>query len=345
MAEAVNVEELSPTPPQPSTLHAPAEAVGDATPRRRDDKYAPTLFYGKSSEDAETYIAYIERYKAYKHLFNEEVPERLPVLLRDAASDFYESLTVNQKTNWTAFKDTFLQHFGRSAAQRWNDANMLWTEKQGDMNVDDYVTKVTRLAKRLLDVEESMLRHAIIRGLKPHIRSHVLQADVKTMAELLHAARVAEMASSAADTEVSGALEELRESSRQQLTAFQQLSDRINKLSMTPLDNATTQNDYNQPRLRQSPRRVRFNDQSSRSPSPARRRSTYYDDRRQQLPAPSYGHYRRPPAQLANSTCNRCGRFHTYRNCPAVDANCMNCQRRCHFSNVCRAGRRMNQQF
>jgi len=118
------------------------------------------------------------------------------------------------------------------------------------MNVDDYVTKVTRLAKRLPDLEESVVRHAIIRGLKPHIRSHVLQADVKTMAELLHAARVAEMASSAADTEVSGALEELRESNRQQLTAFQQLSDRINKLSMTPLDNSTTQNEYNQPHNR-----------------------------------------------------------------------------------------------
>jgi len=119
----------------------------------------------------------------------------------------------------TAFKDTFLQRFGRSAARRWNDANMLWTEKEGEVNVDDYVTKITQLAKRLPDLDESMLRHAIIRGLKPHIRSHVLQADVKTMAELLHAARVAEMASSAADTQVSGALEELSASSKQQLTA------------------------------------------------------------------------------------------------------------------------------
>ena len=104
---------------------------------------------------------------------------------------------------------------------------MLWSETQGDMNVDDYVTKVTRLAKRLPDLDESMLHHALIRGLKPHIRSYVLQADVKTMADLLHAARVAEMASSAADTKVSSALEELRESNKQQLTAFQQLSDRI----------------------------------------------------------------------------------------------------------------------
>ena len=58
------------------------------------------------------------------------------MLLRNAASDFYESLTTNQKTSLTAFKDTFLQRFGRSAARRWNDANMLWTEKQGEVNVD-----------------------------------------------------------------------------------------------------------------------------------------------------------------------------------------------------------------
>jgi len=62
MAEPINAP---PTPPQPSTSHA-AEVVaaGDITPRRSDDKYAPTLFYGRSIDDAETYIGYIERYKA-----------------------------------------------------------------------------------------------------------------------------------------------------------------------------------------------------------------------------------------------------------------------------------------
>ena len=75
------------------------------------------------------------------------------MLLWDAASDFYESLNADQKTSWTAFKDTFLQRFGRSAAQRWKDTNMLWSESQGDLDVDDY-------AKHLPDLDESMLRHA-----------------------------------------------------------------------------------------------------------------------------------------------------------------------------------------
>jgi len=76
-------ENPPPTPPQPSTSHA-AEAVaaGDVTPRRSDDKYAPTLLYGNSNEDADPHnVANIERYKAYKHLSDDEVLELLPVLL------------------------------------------------------------------------------------------------------------------------------------------------------------------------------------------------------------------------------------------------------------------------
>jgi len=92
-----------------------------------------------------------------------------------------------------------------------------------------------------------MLCHAIIRGFKPHIRSHVLQADVKTI-------RVTEMASSTADTEVSSTLDEFGASNQQQLIAFQQLSDRINKLSMTPID-STIQKDYEPPRHRHSDRK------------------------------------------------------------------------------------------
>jgi len=124
MAEPVNPP---PTPPQPSTSHA-AEAVaaGETTQRRSDDRYAPTLFYRKSNADADTYVAYIERYQAYKHLSDDELLKLLPVLLRGAASNFYESLTTDQKTNWTALKDKFLQRFGRSAAQRWNDTNTLY---------------------------------------------------------------------------------------------------------------------------------------------------------------------------------------------------------------------------
>lgn len=226
MAEPVN----QPPTPQPSTSHA-AEAVaaGETTQRRNDDRYAPTLFYGKSNENAETYVAYIERYQVYKHLSDDEVLELLPVLLRDAASDFYESLTVDQKTSWTAVKDTFLQRFGRSAAQRWKDANMLWSETQGDMNVDDYVTKVTTHQPR----QTSTGPRRIDATSRVNPRSEATHPQLRPAGRRQNDGRSTARRQSRRDGIVRcrhrsiKAMEELRESNKQQLTAFQQLSDRI----------------------------------------------------------------------------------------------------------------------
>jgi len=95
------------------TSHSPATPTAQ---RRYDDKYAPPFFYGRSSEDAVEYVSYLERYAAYKHLTNAETLELLPVLLRDASSDFYDSLTEAQKQTWQDFKEAFLERFGRSAA-------------------------------------------------------------------------------------------------------------------------------------------------------------------------------------------------------------------------------------
>jgi len=49
-------------------------ATATVTNRRTDDKYAPSFFHGKSSEDASEYVAYLERYAAYKHLTDGEIP-------------------------------------------------------------------------------------------------------------------------------------------------------------------------------------------------------------------------------------------------------------------------------
>ena len=102
-----------------------------------------------------------------------------------SAPDFYDSLTEAQKPTWQDIKEAFLERFGRSAAQRWNDMNMLWSQTQGDLSVDDFVARLTRLAKRLPTLDDGMLKHAVIRGFKPHIRTHVLQANVQTMTDLL----------------------------------------------------------------------------------------------------------------------------------------------------------------
>ena len=323
--------------------HADNAASATVTNRRTDDKYAPPFFHGKSSEDASEYVAYLERYAVYKHLSDGEILELLPVLLRDAASDFCDTLGDEQKSSWPNFKAAFLDRFGRSTVQRWKDTNALWTQIQGTQeSADDFVSRLTRLAKHLPSLDPSTLQCAVTRGLKPHIRQHVLQADAKSMTELLQAARIAEMATPSTDASVSAVLDELRATSAQHTAAFQQLSTRLDKLSVTTIDQR--HDDASSRRL--SPRRVRFDNRRTRSPSPGLRRYNHNDDRR----PPTTPTYRRPPfgnnyGQLdaaTNRSCQRCGKQHTYRNCPAINATCTYCNVRGHFRAVCRAARKGN---
>jgi len=125
--------------PQPGPSNAtetPASSSGsvpDPTIRRpmlSDSLYAPGTFHGRSNEDADSFLDYVDRFAKYRHLSDENCLELLPVLLRDAACDFYDTLTPTQLESWTNFKRAFLDRFGRSKATRWQDASSLWSEGQ-----------------------------------------------------------------------------------------------------------------------------------------------------------------------------------------------------------------------
>jgi len=171
-----------------------------------------------------------------------------------------------------------LKRFGRSTVQRWKDTNALWTQKN-DESADDFVSRLTRLAKHLSSLDPSTLQCAVTRGLKPHIRQYVLQADAKSMTELLQAARIAEMATPSTNSSVTAVLDELRASNAQHTAAFRQLSTRLDKLSITPIDQRHDDASSRRP----SPRRARFDDIRTRSPSPGATTTTI-DVRRRRRP-------------------------------------------------------------
>ena len=361
--------EVPPAASSSSAGHAEAAAPAAAVPqfRKYDDKYAPGFFYGKSSEDAEDYFGYLERYAALKHMSEGDVLDLLPVLLKDCANDFMESLAADQKNTLANFKAAFLQRFGRSKAQQWQDMTSIWTEVQGDQTVDDYVRRLTHMAKRLPDLDDTMLMHAITRGLRPAIRTHVLQSGATTMADLLASARISEMATTtaSADSNVNAVIDQLRHNNLQQVAAMEQLSARLDKLAVSSIDSSRNDVNDDTSRRRASPRRVRFNEPErrsvSRSPSPGR----YYDNNRRP-PAPSrdFGrpptpvrfnsrqpHYNRQPYNdraparpIQRAPCYRCGMPHIARRCIAVNARCINCNKVGHFASVCRSARRGNYQ-
>ena len=88
-----------------------------ASPKHRhiDSVYAPPVYHGRSSDDALDFLRYVERFSTYKQMTKEECLQSIPISLRDAASDFYDSLDEHAKSSWQDFRAAFLAHFGKSA--------------------------------------------------------------------------------------------------------------------------------------------------------------------------------------------------------------------------------------
>ena len=208
---------------------------------------------------------------------------------------------------------------------------------------------MTRLARRVPLTDETSLLHAIIKGLRENIRQHVLQANVHSVEELLETARIAEVAtSSTTDQSMAEVLEELRASNRQHqqhAAAFQQLSSRLDKLNLSPIQSSETRRrsqsrDRDRDRSFTPPRHVTFEGhQHRRSPSPApyRRRppapSSFNRDRRPPPPSPRFDNYRSRPM-----TSFRGGRSQPYRG-TSQNVTCWLCGTRGHKQYECRQRR------
>jgi len=313
-SEAASSSASVPNPPRPAS--------------HGDHAYAPSPFYGKSQEDAQDFLKYIERYADFKNMNEAERLQFIAVLLRDSASDFYDSLDDATRGSWDTFKTAFLGRFGRSEAVRWRDVGDIWSVQQqpGETSAD-YIAKITRRSRHLPSIDETTLRYAIIHGLRPEVRSYVLQSGAKTMAELLQAAQVADVAATPADPTLTTLLNEVRASGAR-LAAhdveFELLRNKLGQL------NVSTVSDTDQPRDRYSSTgRVRF-DTRYRSPSP---RPSENQARRS--PAPP-----RPVNQRNSNGCYRCGKLHPYGRCPALNVQCLACGRIGHYRSVCRQGRK-----
>ena len=134
-------------------------------------------------------------------------------------------------------KRALLDLFGRSVATSWQDACSLWSEGQrANESVDDFIARVTKIAKRLPNIDASTLRYAIITGFPQDIRAQVLQSKVQNISELIEAARLAAMAHTGADTTMTTVLEELRHNNQQHTDAVQQLTTRLDRLKLGPVD-------------------------------------------------------------------------------------------------------------
>ena len=318
-----------------STTSSSSSSTSAATPASSlitESSLTPAPFHGKDTENSQDWVTYFTRYVTFKQLPQSASLALFALLMRGGANTWFCSLSDETRSDYDAVVDRFRAKYAPAPISLWRRASELWNRDQRpDESAEDYVSDMMRKA-RDVGAEPPMTRYAIVRGLRPQLRTYVMQQNPTTTAELLDAAKVAEATIVDSGPSVSSEI----------LEAISRLEQRV----AAPVDTM---------------RRV---DTRRRSPAPfgrsplTSRPSVRFDDRRQPPPFNGYrGRDRgrtpppapapsqmsagplapRPPSQAG---CRNCGRVHAANACFAFGKQCHNCGKRNHFAVCCRSARR-----
>jgi len=301
-------------PPPPSPAAMPSFFAVDPS-------LAPKTFSG-TEENADEWLQYFNRYSSFRHFDNPAKCGYFSILLRSTAADWFEALNDSVKTDFAQLETSFKTRFVKSDLTRWKNADKLLTRVQkNDESVDQFITDVVKLARSVPVTDETFIRYAIIRGLKPEIRLHVIQKDdLDSMEKLQHAARVAELAqpstspSSEVMNEILAAVKATNRQSDENAAELQRLSSRFDKLSVNTAAD------------RRSP---------SATP-PTTRRVQFQDSRNREDRRPNFYRRREPQQQgrqgQGEQQCPRCLLQHPFGQCMACNAICRACGCKGHYA-------------
>jgi len=144
----------------------------------------PGYFKGETSEDSEGWWKEVERWCRYKNLDNENRVGLIPLLLKDSAKLWFESLPETTSNSFTEIKEAFLNQFRRSDGDRWRDVAAAWeTIQQPNQSVENYIF-ITQQKAASAKMNEEQTRHIIMNGLHTHIRNSIIHHDISTVANI-----------------------------------------------------------------------------------------------------------------------------------------------------------------
>lgn len=299
----------------------------------------PPTFSGKSDEDADSFVKSFERYVKYREITaNDKKLNLFAVLLKDAAADWLDALPEDTKSTFAKLTEAFAKRYSSPDTLKYKCASDLFTKKQAtDESVDAFVTKMRKLA-RLIGADDSILKFAVINGLKPYISAQVTQAQPESMDRVLEVARLAELAMSRAETTTSESMvcqqlvEMQAEMRRLSIKVDKTMTTMITPRSPTPERRVHfTRDESPAPRATSS---TTYNRQGGRSVSNTVQRQHIYSSPRQ-----NDDRYARQPGRSQSPVqCTRCARNHGKTAfCPARDPTkvCHYCHKPGHFQAAC----------
>lgn len=312
----------------------------------------PKPFCGKETENPLDWLKYFNRYADFKHLAGDDRIRYFSLFMRDAATTWFEGITDDETMkNWDSLQAAFTTKFEQPEIIRMRNAGLTQTRTQGpDESVYDYYEAMMKLYKYLDSTEETKY-HAVLRGLKPYIRTQVMQQNqTSTLDELLKIARKAELANvmvqndDAAFQAIKDSVQTIAAATKENQASIKALTEAQQKFieAQTTVQMMTAHDRL--PMLQQQPQQPqqqRYSANNSFNPSTQNvyRGQPAADGQRQRFqPRSQQPHYERSNDQNQTRTCGNCGLPHgSQQTCYATGMACRQCGRIGHFQRVCRS--------
>ena len=302
-----------------------------------DSSLIPEKFSGSDSENATCWWQQFMHYATYRGMSDDGQKSALPLLLKDKALDWYQSLSDNEKSTLANLKTAFLTRYGITAQNKWSKLNSFLDHRQGPgESVADYLSYAKHQAKDL-DIPDNQLQQIILRSVAQPIRTFILQKEPKTLKELEQAALLA--ASTLPPESDVPSVQTL-------ISAIDNLEAKIDaKLDSVSKSVSVASNLPRSPSP--GPRRVHFERHSSQPPVSTRQQPRPVSYQRSGFNRPGFAPRSfqrtqpfRQSAQLPSTTCNGCGQSHYRSQCFALGLTCHACGIKGHIASVCRSSRR-----
>ncbi|HSN23733.1 MAG TPA: hypothetical protein VLS45_06140, partial [Methylomicrobium sp.] len=162
-----------------------------------DSNLTPKPFNGKRLDPMVhcIWIDYFLRYTNFKQMDDEGKLDLFKLLMTDQAADWLKSLPSTTTDDFDVLLEAFKQRFAHTKLQTWRTATSIWkTTQKPTESVDEFITTIKNTARKIPGMDDQQIIYAILQGLRPSIRAHVLQQSHDTLQQVESAARIAEEA-------------------------------------------------------------------------------------------------------------------------------------------------------
>jgi hypothetical protein len=286
------------------------------------------------------------------------------LLMTGHAADWLNSLKPTEADTMEHIKMAFQRRFAMTELHKLHKLSQWQRNQLSTETVDEYVTSLQNAARLIPIQEPELIRLALIRGLLPNIKLHVIQANAQTLDDVIRAARLAEEAliATGANTD-NNSITELTKSVTQLVSQMQQ--QQTASASATTTTPPSTQVSVIKPKyINQQQQQQQsfhrgdrprmpssiFQRNFSRQPTSmtnTRPQYRYRMQTAQPFAQPSsrfQGNYMQQqqlyqPTRMTHNTCGNCAKQHVTGTCPAQGAQCLACLKWGHFARACRSSR------